>query len=40
MDFTSIATEISSLDLTPIGIAVMGVLVAILGFKLAKRMVG
>lgn len=40
MDFSALATEISGLDLTPIGTAVLGIFVAILGFKLAKRMMG
>ncbi len=40
MDFAALATEISSMDLTPIGTAVLGIFVGILGFKLAKRMMG
>ena len=40
MDWSTIATQISGIDLTPIGTAVMGVLVTITMFALAKRMLG
>lgn len=40
MDFSAVATEISGLDLTVIGVAVMGVLVTIWGFRKAAGMVG
>jgi ABC-type anion transport system duplicated permease subunit len=40
MDFAALATEIGNMDLTPIATAVLGIFVGILGFKLAKRMMG
>ena len=40
MDFTALATEVGNLDLTVNATAVLSIFVGILGFKLAKRMMG
>lgn len=40
MDFTGLISDISAVDLTGIGTAVLGVSVAILAFRMARRMIG